>query len=396
MNENETGGWLGGRIAAIGERVQVLREDAATRRLLLTLAITLAAAIALFWFYSATHMFDDYRVRARVELDDIDGTQYEMLGGRLIKYSPDGVFCVTKSNELKWSAAYTMQTPVGEVCGKSMVIAEQQGNLVYVINADGVAGHFETSLPIVKAHVASNGITALVLADGEISWISLFDTAGNTLATVKTTLGESGYPLDVAITPNAKRMIISFLQPADGTLKSSISVYDFSSSEDDDDTHLTGTITYDRVVFPEVYFADSDTPVAVGDTGFAVFRAGKSLRERVFVPVEREIVSCFHDSSSVGFIFHSEQTDMKYDMEVYNYKGKRSMETSFDFEYTGTRMEDGEILLYDAKDLNIYRTSGRQKLHTTYDREVLYFTSVPGFRRYLVVTDESLDQIRLQ
>ena len=395
MNENRDGGWFAMRIAAIREKTDVLRQDPATRRLLLTLAIALAAAIACFWFYNATHLFDDYRLRARVELDDIDGTQYEMLGGKLIKYSPDGVFCVTKSNELKWSAAYTMQTPISQVCGKSMVIAEQQGNLVYVINEDGVAGHFETSLPIIKARVSSGGTTALLLSDSDVSWITLYDTAGNTLATVKTTLSESGYPLDVAITPNAKRMIISFLQPSGGTLKSSISVYDFSSSEDADDTHLIGTETYERMVFPEVYFADSDTPVAVGDSGFAVFRAGNTLKERTFVPVDREIVSCFHDKENLGFIFHSTQTDMKYDMEIYNYNGKRSMESSFDFEFSGTRMENGEILLYDAKDLNVYRTSGRQKLHAAYDKEVLYFTSVPGFRRYLVVTEDSLDQIRI-
>ena len=40
------------------------------------------------------------------------------------------------------------------------------------------------------------------------------------------------------------------------------------------------------------------------------------------------------------------------------------------FGRTSVRMENGEILLYNASNLFIYRTSGKQKLKVTYEKEV--------------------------
>ena len=213
--------------------------------------ITMAALVAIvagcFLYYNGHHSFTEYVVTSTTENLDIAGTEYAMLGNYIVKYSSDGVFCVNSHNEVRWSAAYSMQTPIIDICGQTMVIAEQQGRQVYVVNEDGLLGSFTTSLSILKAHVSKQGVVVLILEDSDVTWIEMYDTSGSEIAKIKTTLQDSGYPLDVAITPNAKRMIISFLQPSGGTLKSSISVYDFSSSEDADDTHLIGTETYERI-----------------------------------------------------------------------------------------------------------------------------------------------------
>ena len=51
--------------------------------------------------------------------------------------------------------------------------------------------------------------------------------------------------------------------------------YDEAEDErasDSDESHLTGTLDYTGQVFPEVYYADASTPVALSDTGFVVFK----------------------------------------------------------------------------------------------------------------------------
>ena len=93
-----------------------------------------------FYFYNRSHTFTEYVVTSTDECLDIDGTEYVMLGKSVMKYSPDGVFCVNTHNEANWSIAYSMQTPVASVCEKTMAIVEQQGNQVYVLNEEGLLG----------------------------------------------------------------------------------------------------------------------------------------------------------------------------------------------------------------------------------------------------------------
>ena len=83
-------------------------------------------------------------------------------------------------------------------------------------------------------------------------------------------------------------------------------------------------------------------------------------------------------------------------MSVYNFLGKETMHTQVNFAYEGIRMENREILLYDASGMHIYRTSGKEKFAVSYGKEVLYFTSLPGARRYLVITESSMDRIRIE
>ena len=370
-------------------------EDRVTRYLAGMLLFTALAALAGFLIYNRTHRFDEYRILKSAEEHDVEGTEYAMLGRHIIKYSHDGVFCVNYSNEMSWSAAWSMQTPIAQMAGSMMAVAEQQGTQIYLLDEKGIQGQFETGLPILKFRLTPSGEVLAVLKDLDITWINLYDRSGNQLASIKTTVADSGYPLDAAMTPDAKRVLVSYANVSDGMLKGRLTIYDFSSGASAEDTHIGGTLEFDDTVFPEVYYADASTPVAVGDNRFVVLNDARSPKVKASVSFDREIVSTFHDKDYIGFVLPSEASDQKYEMEVYNYRGRNAMHSSFLFDYSRIAVEDGEILMYDAGTLNGYRTSGREKLEMAYEKEVRFFAALPGFRKYLVITPDSMDQIRL-
>ncbi len=370
-------------------------QDQITRYLILTLVLSALIGIVCLVVYDRTHCFDDYSVSSRGEVNDVDGTLYQKLGSHIIKYSHDGVFCVDSSNNMAWSVAYTMQTPIADVNGKTMAIAEQQGKQVYVLNESGLIGNFTTTLPIVGMSVSSRGETALILDDADAAWINLYQADGTQIAAVNSSMEGSGYPLDVALSSNAKRMMVSFLGTNGSSVCGKIHFYDFSSAGDADEDHLAGTFSYDDRIFPEIYYTDRQVPVAVGSNAYVVFTESSRPKKKQTIEITREIVSTFHDNSSIGFVYHSDSTEMKYHMEVLSLGGRKMMEADFGFEYEDVRMEDGEILLYDSSSLHVYRTSGKAKLKTTYQKNVNYFTTMRGLRRYLVITDDTIDKIRI-
>ena len=73
---------------------------------------------------------------------------------------------------------YSMQAPIADICDGTMVIAEQQGTQVYIVNRDGLLGNFETQIPILKARVSRQGVVALVLQDDTVTWVNLYQADG--------------------------------------------------------------------------------------------------------------------------------------------------------------------------------------------------------------------------
>ena len=371
------------------------RSDPITRYLSLTVVLVGVAALVMLWFYDRTHLFDGYSVTSSADLTDVDGTQYEMLGGRLIKYSHDGVFCTDLGNNVLWSVPYNMQTPAARVRDKVMLIFEQQGNEAIVINRKGVVGHFKTDNPIRKAGIAENGVVAALFEEGDEAWIRLFSPSGEMIAAVKASMEESGYPVDMALNSNGSRMMVSYLGIRNGSLSSRISFYDFSSGMSSTANHLLGTVEYPNTLFPRVYYADT-TPVAVCDDGCVIFASGRRPLEKSRVTLNDEIISVFYDDTNIGFVLPSDSGDRKYKMDIYSIHGKQVMSEDFDEEYTNIRMEDKEVVLGDGSRLYVWRLSGREKLSASYDKDVEFFASLKGVRNYLVITDESIDRIKLK
>ena len=370
-------------------------EERNRKGLVLVIAAGLFGMLLCLWFYGRVHLYDEYSILHSAQVEDIAGTQYLQMDGSVLKISSDGVFCTNLANETKWSVAYSMQTPIVDICGKRAVIGEQQGDQVYVLGKDGLIGSYRTGMSIRKVRAASNGVSVVLCEDGSAAWIRMFGAEGGEIAAIKTTVRESGYPLDIAVSPDAKRIMVSFLRAKGNELSGVISFYDFSSASDPEDEHLTASYEYPRQVFPAVFYASSSMPVAVSDTGFIVYEGSKKPSPERTVLLEREIVSMFHDSGSIGFVFHSSQTDQKYLLDVYNYKGSRVMETSFDFEYKNVGIAGGEILLSDSQELHVYRASGKPKAAVSYEKPVMYFGQMAGSKKYFVITPDSMDQISI-
>ena len=151
----------------------------------LAIIVMILIAFAAYFIMSRYHLYTGYSVTASYEAEDISGTRYEKLGNGFIKYGSDGVTFVNGKNETQWSSAYTIETPQVDICGETMLIYEQQGYLVEVIDTEGTVGSYQTDLPILKGVIAKNGVAALMLKDDQDVRIRLLSTDGTALAEVR-------------------------------------------------------------------------------------------------------------------------------------------------------------------------------------------------------------------
>ena len=372
-------------------------EQNRKRRFRTRLAIFALVVIVIggFVLYNQLHTFNDYIITESIENVVSPGTKYEAIGKYIYRYNSDGVSCVSRNNELKWSITYNMQAPIVDVCGKTMAIAEQQGNQVYVVNEEGQIGSFETLLPILKVRVSKQGVVAVVLEDDNVTWINLYKADGTAIASDKTTVAESGYPLDMDLSPDGEKLAVSYLGIEEGIMQTDIVFYHFGSAGQAENDYVVSRTTYQEMVMPEIYFAGNACAVAVSDNGYVVFKGSNEPKQSAIVSFDQEIVSCFHDDDRIGFLFADTTGEADYRMEIYNYRGKRKARRLVNADFDEVKMQDGQIIMFSEKECHVFTSSGRKRFDSPYEKavqDIFYFSS---FRKYLVITNDSFDWIRI-
>lgn len=358
-------------------------------------ALSVTAALS-YVVFSHRHLYTGYSVIESYEGKDVTGTSYLKIGGNFIKYGSDGVSMVNGRNELLWSNAYTMQTPTVDFTGQTLLIYEQQGYQVYVVDAGGIIGNFNTDLPIMRGKVAENGVTALQLKNDRDALIRLYSREGTQIAEVKSTLEDSGYPMAFAISSDARTLMVALARIGSGTVDSSIMFYDFSSASEADDEHFIGSISYRDQIFPEVFFASDRMPVAVGDSMIVVMSSGSTVSEKRKIPVDGEIISTFHGEDSVGVVVPSSDTENRYLLEVYRYNGKQTISQVFNEGFSEICIDSGEILIYSQSHMMAFTSDGTWRLNSDFTMPVAAFVKIPGFRKYCVITYNGMYRIRAQ
>lgn len=385
---------MGGEGGGFLERLREHRKMLRNRWVILgILAAVLALAGGLFLNF---HLSDSYSVIRSDKRNDINGTQYEKFGKYLLKYSSDGISCLSKNGDVLWSSTFSIQSPLLDLCGTTVSVAEKDGTQVYLFNTEGQTGQFKTLLPIKKLCVSEQGVVAVVLEDGNNTWINLYDSEGELIAENKTSIEESGYPLDIALSPDGRKLMVSFLSPAEGSVQSHVAFYNFDSVGKANANNLVNTVSYENTSIPEVYFVSDKTSIAVRGNGFSVFKGKEVPEESAEVSFEEEIQSVFYDEEHIGFVFKSDKKEHKYLLRMYSLSGRRTTQKYFDFSYKEIRMDDGKILMFQDASLAVFSTGGRKRAEVKYEKPIEDVISLGGFGKYLVLTQESTDRIRLR
>ena len=282
---------------------------------LIGLAVVLVIVLAV-WFWFRNKTYTDYEVVSSTEHSSTVNTQYaEYQGGHLLRYSRDGISCIDSKNNAVWSQTYIMQYPILDICGSAVVAADQQGNEAYVFNSKGLLTQITTLLPIQQVSISSQGVTALLLNDGDVSWIYLYDTEGNVLAESRCSLDETGQPLSISISPDGTKLAVSYLQIQEGTACSCIVFYNFGSVGANFVDKIVSSKVYADTLIPRVEYLSSSVCAAVSDQGIIYYEGDEIPEETLAVEIHAEILSVFFGTDRVGIITEDPQNPEETDAE---------------------------------------------------------------------------------
>lgn len=366
-------------------------------KILLCAALLLGIGIGTFmWYRSRSYV--EYEVTAVQQRQDALNTQYASYQGKLLKYSRDGISCVNAKNEADWSQTYNMQKPIVDVCQTAVVVADKQGNEVYVFDAAGLKTKITTLLPIQQISISAQGVTALLLDGGDASWIYLYDKEGNKLAESRCSLSETGQPLSVGISSDGTKLAVSYLQIQGGSAASCVVFYNFGPVGGNFVDKIVASKVYEDTVIPRIKYLGDSLCAAVSDKGIFFYEGKEIPEEKASVPVKKEIQSIFFGEKEVGLVLEGGDGEnaSRYEVNLYNGSGSLLLGLGTNLSYSKIELSGNELLLYNEQECEVYTMSGMKKYAGSFDGALEGMYKGSGFRKYILVFSDRTEEIKLK
>lgn len=353
--------------------------------------VLILAVVLVYALVKNNKVASSYEVVTSMSRGDDTSVYYCMMRKGMVKYSKDGVAMTNKSGSVLWNQTYEMASPTMTSAGDYVAVGDIGANTIYIFNEYGQLGRVSTDVPIQEIQISEQGVVAAVLSDTSSNYINLYDKQGNSLGSIKASLENTGYPLAIALSPDASKLAVSYLIVKSGSMQSRIVSYDFSDVEGN---HLLDTQELEGL-YPKAAFLDSREVVLFGEKGFVLYQAD-SKKIETQENFESEINSVFCTNQKLGFIFKNEDDNGKYRMEIYNKAGKKSSTYYFDLDYSGMTADDDEVILYNDEEMLIYQMGGRVRFRGTFNTAVTGVMPSWEDGLYWLIDDQSLREIRIR
>lgn len=364
---------------------------------LMVAGVILLIAAGIFLFLRL-RTYNSYNVSKSVAREDSASTKFLTYGAGFIRYSNDGAMYTDAMGEMYWTQAYEMKSPVVEQNGEYVAFADQGGTAVYILNEVGLQGVVETPMAVEKVSVAGQGTIAVLMEQDGANHIRLYDKNGRNLASGALHVENSGYPLDIALCEDGRKLAVSMLDVTGGQISTTIYFYNFGSVGQNEIDNLVGTYTYDDMIVPQVEFVTNDRLVAFGDTKTLFFEGSQKPEPEKEIELTGQVRSVFFNDSYVGLVTNNdEKAEQTRHMEIYDTKGKHILSKDFSMDYENVEfLENDEICIRNGTEVLLYNTYGVKKFTYTFDTALYGILSGNGQTEYIFILEGRTEKVRLK
>lgn len=328
------------------------------------------------------------------QISGVADNSYKEFADGVLKYSRDGAAYLNDEAQEQWNQPYQVKTPFVVVNKETAAIADKGGNDIMIFKEDGLKGEIHTTLPIEKIALSEQGIVCAILKNESASQIMCYDTAGNVLVEHKTSFGGSGYPMDVALSPDGEVLQVIYLLVEQGKVKSKVVYYDFGAGGEEQEDHQIADKDYTDTILASGFFMNQSVSVVVGDCGFTIFSGDKKPSEIASITLEQEIKSVFYNEKYLGVILKSDGKS-GFKVCLYNTTGKQVLEETISKDYKHIKISGNQVIMYDGKQCSIITKKGIHKFEGEFNNNIMEIIPSTGVNKYLVITANGMEEVRL-
>lgn len=377
-----------------------VQREISRRKKIVFFAVLIVAAVAGIVIYIMLHKeYKGYKVVKSAETNYENTASYVQFAGNLLKYTPDGVSYINANGDTVWSAGINMLMPMAVTSGDYAVIADMSGNSVCVFNTSGQVSSLTMPYAICDVDVASQGAFAVMLESDKTNYVNLYDKNGNVVYEMQTTLDKSGYPLDMTISDDGRKLFTSYINIAGNNVQDNLAAYNFGDvGQNSNADRMVGGYMFENEVVPKVEFIDNDTVAAFGTNTISIYDMKEKPSFKTDIKFENEIRSVFYNKDYIGVIQDNQEetSEHMYKVQVYDLKGNKKFDDYIDFPYSNVYAADKEIIISGGNNCLIYRKDGSVKFDGTLSGNINSIVPSGNHLEYIVVYDTVTETIKLK
>lgn len=357
-------------------------------------ASVIAVLILLFYFLN-NRLYNGYEVQSEVERSDSNNLGYLYFNEQILKYSRSGISAMDNTGNALWNGGFEMKQPEVDTCGNYVVVADVTGKQFFVYNGEDEGKGMETALPIVRAKVAAQGVTAVLLQDTDSNVLNIYNPYNSTtplLIEIPTNVSEEGYPLDFDISPDGNSVAVSYMIVKGNKIENKISFYNFTEVGQDSNT-LVGGKTFEDSMISRVEFTGEDEVAVFHERGVTLFAGMKQPEIQAELTFEEEIRSMAHSDKYIAVV--TENKDGKKTIYLYNGKGKEVLKREISYEYSDMKIYGKEIFFLSNHHCSILRTNGHAKFDCDFESSVDSIFPTRNGKIYTLLDEFKIRRIKL-
>lgn len=365
---------------------EVLNELRKRYQLVILLLVIVAGGAGVIYYNQRNQQYYEAEPVWQIPAAENPYSVYREFNGLILHYSQDGVSCLNQDGEILWNQAFNMDVPGIAVSGEYAAIYDIKGNSIYICDKNGCTGKVSTSKNILNADVSSGGIVAVVLDDKTCNYIDYYRKDGTQVdIEIKTLISGDGYPLDIAISPDAKQLMTSYIYANSGAMMNQVVFRNFEIGKNNSNRVVGGFLQYEQTLVPDVLFFDDQNSAAVAEQSID-FYSTKNAAEPVLARTQNldaRIKSVFYSQEYIGVVQEATQkkvenitetaassqkedaqkhelkeVEISYNMLVFDKAGNQLFSQNLDFEYDHIDFSGDGIVAYNSSRIAVYNMNG--------------------------------------
>ena len=346
--------------------IEVTPGISARVKVLIVILVILIAAVVIVSVrrYINTREYQGYNVVSSVETNGDNIADYIMFSDNVLKVTKD----------------------------------DMNGRDVYVFNKSGKVSNQTLNYDITNIDIASQGVYVVILSGENENYINAYDKDSKEIYEMKTSIENSGYPLDIAVSDDGQKLFTSYVKVDGTTVPDYLAAYNFGSvGQNENADRLMGGFTFDDTIFPYVDFIDNDTIPCFGDDRIVIYSMNEKPSEKAEISLDgREMLGVFANSHYVGYISaNADTTAGRYHIYIYDTNGKLTAEADYNNTFSKIYATEDELIIAGEFDCSIYYLNGAKKFSTTFRKNLIDIVPSGNKLEYIAIFENETTIIKL-
>ena len=338
-----------------------------------------------------------FDVVSEVERSDSNNVEYRYFQKNILKFSNNGISLIDPNGRPVWNGGYEMKQAQVDICDKRVIAADIGGNSFHVYDGEDEGVGMETSYPIVRARVSSQGIAAVLEQEPESNTLKLYNpysNSGSLVAEIPTVVSDDGYPMDFDISPDGATIVASYMTTENNEAKSQVNFYNFSEVGKDNNM-LVGGKEYDKEMVSGISFLSEDTVAIFREKGVDVYRNMKKPELMYSKDFKDTVMSIAYSAEYLGIVTVDKSGATKV-LHLYDINGNEIFDRKIDYDYGNFKIYGDELYFSAPHSVDIVRVNGKEKFSGEFDVETDGVFPGGSNVEYILVDYNTIKRIRIK